>query len=84
MFAITAAVIAGGKGRSVVGWFFLGLVFAVIMVAFLPAVARDEAAEAAARGDWRGFFAEDADDWMLHAAVVLAVWMVLAAIHWQA
>ena len=39
--AVTAAVIANGKGRSGAGWFLLGLalgIFAVIMIACLPAV----------------------------------------------
>ena len=43
MCAVTAAVIAGGKQRSVFGWFLLGLlfsVFAVVMVAFLPRAER--------------------------------------------
>lgn len=37
--AIAAAAIAGGKGRSVLGWLLLGLllgIFAVIIVACLP------------------------------------------------
>ena len=54
--AITAAVIAGGKGRAWGWWLLLGLVigiFAVVMVAFLPALdpelARAKRAEAEAR-----------------------------------
>ena len=80
MFAITAAVIAGGKGRSVVGWFFLGLavsIFAVVMVACLPAVERDKAAEAAER---EALATSGAYDWLLYAALALVVVMGVAAL----
>ena len=43
MCAVTAAVIAKGKGRSAIGWFLLGLpfsIFALVMVICLPAVDR--------------------------------------------
>ena len=39
LIAVTAAVIATGKGRNGAGWLFPGLfisIYAVIMVAFLP------------------------------------------------
>ena len=43
MCAVTAAVIAKGKGRTAIGWLLLGLlfsIFAVVMVICLPAVDR--------------------------------------------
>ena len=43
---ITCAVIANSKGRSGAGWFMLGCllsVFAVIMIACLPAQANEQA-----------------------------------------
>ena len=86
MCAITAAVIAGGKGRSSGGWLLLGLVigvFAVVMVACLPALdpeaerAKREALEAKLREPMgnKEFFG-----WLLLIVGILAFLLLLVVV----
>lgn len=47
VFAVATAAVAGSKGRSVIGWFLLGVLFsliALIVVACLPSLTASSAA----------------------------------------
>jgi len=55
--AIVSAVIASSKGRSGGGWFILGAIFgifALVAVAFMPAVAKPEPAAGTAKPEPSG------------------------------
>jgi hypothetical protein len=45
-FGIASAVVAANKGRNIFGWFIVGVllgVFALIMVAVMPAITKEAA-----------------------------------------
>jgi hypothetical protein len=64
LFGIFSAVIASNKGRSGIGWFFVGVFFGPfgLLVAVLPALKKEEQETPAQKGSsWKRLFADFVD-----------------------